>query len=161
MPDRFDPSNLNDHQFAARQALQKLDQLAEAANQRLAEAQKLTAKLRVSRNERALRPAAGRKYIWTISHHGKEVYRLSYSVPAPLPVAPPPRIVELIFWLLLPRKHREAIMGDAAEAYAETVRRYGRGWATVDYCKEAVFMTLASVRMSIAEWIRLVFRRSS
>jgi hypothetical protein len=77
--------------------------------------------------------------------------------------AGPPRFVEGIFWFVLPRKVREAVMGDAAEAYAETMKRCGgsRFWASVDYCKEAVFAIIGSMRMSAAQWISLLFKRSS
>jgi hypothetical protein len=77
--------------------------------------------------------------------------------------AGPPQFVEGIFWFVLPRKVREAILGDAAEAYAETMKRYGgsRFWASVDYCKEAVFAISGSLRMSAAQWISLLFKRSS
>jgi hypothetical protein len=77
--------------------------------------------------------------------------------------AGPPRFIEGIFWFVLPRKVREAVMGDAAEAYAETMKRCGdsRFWASVDYCKEAVFAIIGSMQMSAAQWISHLFRRSS
>ena len=65
----------------------------------------------------------------------------------------PPRVIEQFVWMLLPRKNREAILGDAAEAYAETLRRYGRRWATWDYCKEVVFAITGSLRMQAGRWI--------
>lgn len=83
--------------------------------------------------------------------------------PAAPPSAAPPRFVEGVFWLLLPRKLRDAIIGDAAEAYAQTMQKYGsRRWvATLDYCKEALFASLAAMRMSATEWVQMLFRRSS
>lgn len=75
----------------------------------------------------------------------------------------PPRLVEGFVWLVLPRKLREAIMGDAAEAYTQTIQRYnGRRWmATLDYIKEAGFATFAAFRMSLAQWVQLIWKRSS
>lgn len=87
-----------------------------------------------------------------------------YVPPGPVAAAAkPPRIVEGVFWLVLPRKHREAIIGDAAEAYDQTLKRYGgRRWmATVDYIKEAVFASIAAFRMSVAQWVELILKRSS
>lgn len=75
---------------------------------------------------------------------------------------PPPRIVECFIWLVLPRKVRDAILGDAEEAYWQTIDRYGsRTAATVDYCKEAFFAILGTLRMSVSQLISAVFRHSS
>src|SRR4051794_9575607 len=49
------------------------------------------------------------------------------------PPAGPPKIIEQCVWLLLPRKLREAVIGDAEEAYWQTIRRYGSRAATLDY----------------------------
>ena len=75
---------------------------------------------------------------------------------------PPPRIVEGLIWLVLPRKVRDAILGDAEEAYWQTLDRYGcRTAAIVDYCKEAFFAILGTMRMSVSQLISAVFRHSS
>jgi hypothetical protein len=68
----------------------------------------------------------------------------------------PPRFVEQFVWMLLPRKSRDAIIGDAAEAYAETVKRYGRRLATLDYCKEVLFAIIGSLRMRAGRLIELI-----
>ena len=78
-----------------------------------------------------------------------------------LPVSRPPQFLEGVFWIVLPRNLRDAIMGDATEAYHQTMERYGsRALATLDYFKEALFAILASLRMSAAQWIQQIFRRS-
>ena len=76
---------------------------------------------------------------------------------------PPPRLLEGFFWPVLPRKLRDAIMGDAAEAYVQTMRRYGgsRVVASIDYFKEAMFANFSALRMSAAEWVQLILKRSS
>lgn len=64
---------------------------------------------------------------------------------------PPPKIVEGFFWLILPRKHRDAILGDAEEAYWETIAKFGsRRMATCDYCKEAAYAILFALRQGSA-----------
>lgn len=75
----------------------------------------------------------------------------------------PPKFLEAIFWLLLPRKLRDAIMGDAAEAFAQTMNRYPgrRVFATADYCKEALFAIFGAMRLSLAQCIGQMFRKSS
>jgi len=82
---------------------------------------------------------------------------------------PPPKVVEGFFWLLLPRKHREGILGDAEEAYWQTIDRYGsRRIATVDYCKEAAFAILFATRVGVSSLLsgaalklREIFKQSS
>lgn len=78
------------------------------------------------------------------------------------PPAGPPRIVEGIVWVLLPRKIRDAILGDAEEAYWQTIKRYNsRTLATADYVKEAIFAVLGGIRMSVANFILKLLKRSS
>jgi hypothetical protein len=161
MPKRIDPAELREHQLRAMQALQRLESLAKATDQRLAGMHQWKAKLVIRRDAQRAGEPARRTFKWTVSQGKMVHYTSSYRVAAPRPLGPPPKVVEMIFWLLLPGKHRQAIMGDAAEAYAETLKRYGRGSATFDYCKEALFATIASMRMSMAQWIELLLKRSS
>jgi hypothetical protein len=162
MPKRIDPSKLNDDELL--KAFKRLDELSQSAVRRRVELEELKARTKALRNVHGHSTVIrkGNEFqllIWTA---------LTYYVVAAIgersttpPVATPPRIVEMIFWLLLPRKVRGAIMGDAAEAFAETVKRYGPGWATLDYCKEALCAVLASTRLSLARGISLLFGRSS
>jgi hypothetical protein len=115
-----------------------------------------------------------REEIQSVKDWGLEIIDVAVSHPdsdhepilMPPPPAMPPSFLQGVFWLVLPRKLRDAIMGDAAEAHAQTIQRYGSGFvgrslAAVDYLKEALFASLSTLRMSAAQWIQLIFRSSS
>lgn len=78
----------------------------------------------------------------------------------PTEVASPPRMIENIIWFALPRKVRDAVMGDAEEAYHETLQRYGRRAANWDYCKQAAFAILFALWSPIQTLLGC-FRKSS
>lgn len=96
-----------------------------------------------------------------LPHHGSAAPTEAVSLsPAPLPQ--PLKLAETLLWLLLPRKVRGAVIGDAREAYVDTLRRYPNAhWiANLDFYKEALFGILASARISLASFIDLLLRRS-
>lgn len=73
----------------------------------------------------------------------------------------PPKIIEQCVWLLLPRTVRKAVLGDAEEAYWQTIHRYGsRRAATWDYGKEALFAVLFAIWTPVTKLFS-VLKRSS
>lgn len=52
--------------------------------------------------------------------------------------------MQCFFWGILPARDREAMMGDALEAYHETEKRFGRRAANQDYAKETVYAIIAA-----------------
>lgn len=51
----------------------------------------------------------------------------------------PPRMLEKFLWLTLPSGVRDALLGDAEEAFNATLPKYGLRAAQWDYVKEVVF----------------------
>ncbi len=98
-----------------------------------------------------LRTEEGRSYVgssrlpltkWAARHRRR--FRESS---APESTVRPPPIAEGLFWLLLPCRERDAIMGDAMEAYAQTLAQYPnkRLAATLHYCKEGLAPSVVRV----------------
>jgi hypothetical protein len=83
------------------------------------------------------------------------------SAPEPIEPLPPPKIVKDLIWLVLPRRVRDAVLGDAEEAYRQSLAEgYSYRAASFDYAKEAVFAILFSLWSPV---LRLLasFRKSS
>lgn len=73
----------------------------------------------------------------------------------------PPAILQLVFRILLPARVRDAVLGDAQEAYNDTLGRSGRPWvATTDYVKEVLYATVGGTWMRIERLISLLRRGS-
>ena len=80
---------------------------------------------------------------------------------APVTVLGPPRIVENIIWFVLPRRLRDAVLGDAEESFRQTLSRgCSHRAACFDYCKEAMFAVLFALWSPILRLLGF-FRKSS
>jgi hypothetical protein len=118
-------------------------------HRKTAEQQSLV-KLRVVDSDKALRIF----HVW----HTRESLPSATDAVA---LAGPPKAVENFLWFLLPRKTRDAVMGDAEEAFRETLGRgLSRRAASFDYAKEAVFAILFALSSPLVRVLGF-FRKSS
>lgn len=74
-----------------------------------------------------------------------------HPVPTQLPIASPPRLLEKFLWLTLPAGLRDALLGDAEEAFNATLPKYGLRAARWDYFKEVVFGVGGAILMLYAQ----------
>lgn len=73
----------------------------------------------------------------------------------------PPRHLEVAFRILLPARVRDAILGDAQEAFNDTLQRsQSRRIATADYAKEILYAIISATWMRLEKVIALLRRGS-
>lgn len=97
----------------------------------------------------------------TVVVEGKREIALVSSIERSSRPSEPPALLQIVFRVLLPARVRDAVLGDAQEAYNDTLKRSARPWvATIDYIKEVLYATVGGTWLRLERLISLLRRGS-
>jgi hypothetical protein len=82
----------------------------------------------------------------------KGVILFSGSVTTPADTSKPPKNAEYLAYLLLPKAHREVLLGDLVEEYPTVVAKFGARRAKLNFYVHVVFSILPLVRNTLMKW---------